>query len=93
MQNASDRTVSGVIYALGGNAAVARVIGKEPSTVSEMKRSGSIKVAYWPAIISAARARGFDWITSDALMRMHSRREQAESPVSESPLSPARAAS
>lgn len=73
------RTVSDLIEAFGGNVAVARVIGKEPSTVSEMKRAGKINPRYWPVIIAAARTRGPDlnWITSEALMMMHSREDSA----------------
>lgn len=67
------RSVSDLVEAFGGNAALARIIGKEPSTVSEMKRASSISVRYWPMIITAARERGpqLAWITSETLMHMH----------------------
>lgn len=48
------RSVSDIIDALGGNSAMARVLGKGPSTVSEMRRRGRIDVTYWPALIEAA---------------------------------------
>lgn len=48
------QTVRDIIKALGGNTAVGRIIGKGPSTVSEMSRRGRIDVAYWPALVNAA---------------------------------------
>lgn len=73
MNTDSPRTVSDLIDAFGGTGPFARIIDKGQSTASEMKRSGSIKPRYWPAIIAAARERGseFDWVTSDSLMLMH----------------------
>lgn len=73
MESDSPRTVSGLIDAFGGTGPFARVVNKGQSTASEMKRSGSIKPQYWPAIIAAARERGseFDWVTAEALMLMH----------------------
>jgi hypothetical protein len=71
----SRHTVSDLIEALGGGAAVARLIGRTPSAVGEMKRTGSINVRYWPALIAAARDRGDDlaWVTSETLMLLHAR--------------------
>lgn len=48
------QTVRDIIKALGGNTAVGRIIGKGPSTVSEMSRRGRIDVSYWPALVNAA---------------------------------------
>lgn len=48
------RTVTDIIRDLGGNTAVGKIIGKNPSTVSEMKRRGRIDVVYWPALCAAA---------------------------------------
>jgi hypothetical protein len=62
--------VPALIDALGGNAAVARIIGKGPSTVSEMRRSNSISVRYWPALIEAARELGVRGINSERMMRI-----------------------
>lgn len=66
-------SVSDLIAAFGGPTAFARVIGKGVSTVTEMKRSGSVGVRYWPSIIAVARERGEEmaWITSETLMLMH----------------------
>lgn len=69
--SSAQRTIPDLIDALGGPSGVGRIIGKGQSTVSEMKRSGKIKVRYWPAIIAAAREAGLDWVTSESLMRMH----------------------
>lgn len=63
-------TVPALIDALGGNGAVAKIIGKGYSTVSEMRRSRSIHVRYWPAIIAGARDRGVDGINSELLMKV-----------------------
>lgn len=63
-------TVSELFDALGGNSAVAKIISKEPSTVSEMRRSGNIRVRYWPAIIKAAREARVSGVSSESLMRM-----------------------
>lgn len=76
MQADSPRTVPELIDALGGPTAVSRVIGKRASTVSEMKRSGSIDVKYWPALIAEAGTRGVI-VTSDALMLMHAKPAEA----------------
>jgi len=69
--------VSELIDAFGGPTEFSKVIGlKNPSTASEMKRSGSIRTRYWPAIIAAAPDYGIDGIDSDRLMRMHCDDEQ-----------------
>lgn len=74
-------TVPQIISLLGGNTRFAAVIGKGASTVSEMKRSGSIPVRYWPAILDEAKAKGLP-IDSDVLVAANTaRRPQAGSPV------------
>jgi hypothetical protein len=78
--DASHHTVADVIDAFGGNTGFARLLAlKNPSNASEMRRSGSIHVRYWPAIIDEARKRGpeLDWITADALMFMHAPQAEA----------------
>ena len=65
-------TVSELIEAFGGPTKfAAEVISKNPSTASEMKRSGSIHVSYWPKIIAAAPSFGIRGVTADVLMKMH----------------------
>lgn len=68
------RTVSDLIDRFGGNTKFAAVIGKNPSTASEMKRRGSIPVEYWPAIVRAAPDFGIDGITADRLVELHTAR-------------------
>lgn len=46
--------VETIIADLGGIGPVAGLIGKGYSTVSEMKRAGSIPVKYWPTLIREA---------------------------------------
>lgn len=70
-------SVPELIEAFGGNAVVAEIIGKKPSTVSEMKRNRSIAVTYWPRLIDEAQVRGIDGVTAELLMRLHAR-EAAE---------------
>lgn len=68
-----DHSVADVIEALGGPTALATSMGfKHPSTVSEMKRSGSIPGRYWRQIVDIAKAAGVKWITTDVLAEMHS---------------------
>lgn len=70
-------TVPELIDALGGVTAFSRIIGKRPSTASEMKRNRSIHVDYWPRIIDAAAELGLKGVTADFLMRLHAK-EAAE---------------
>lgn len=53
-------TVDDIFNEFGGPTAVGKVLGKEPSTASEMKRRGSIPVEYWPQLIAAAQERGIE---------------------------------
>ena len=53
-------TVAQIIDGLGGSAATARMLGKERSTVSEMKRRRSIPVRYWQDIVAQYREIGID---------------------------------
>lgn len=65
-------TVPELIDAFGGPTKFAvNVIGKNPSTASEMKRSGSIHVTYWPKVIAAAPEFGIVGVTPEKLMKMH----------------------
>lgn len=63
-------SVASLIASLGGNAAVGRMIGKASSTVSEMKRRGSVPVEYWPAIRAEALRMGLS-VSYDDLVGMH----------------------
>jgi hypothetical protein len=64
-------TIPELIDAFGGPTKFAKVIDKEPSTASEMKRSGSIRVIYWPRIVEAASEHDVEGVTFDKLTEMH----------------------
>jgi hypothetical protein len=65
------RTIPELITAFGGPTDFADVIGKNPSTASEMKRSESVRVSYWPRIVEAAQERGIPGVTLETLAQMH----------------------
>lgn len=65
------RNVPELIDAFGGPTEFAKVIGKNPSTASEMKRAGSIRVSYWPQIIDEAYVRHIPGVTLESIARMH----------------------
>jgi hypothetical protein len=64
-------TIPDLIDALGGPTAFGKIIVKGASTASEMKRSGSIPVEYWPTVIEAARERGLRGVNEAMLVRIH----------------------
>ena len=49
--------VATIISDLGGYQAVAKVLNVGSSTVSEMRRRGSIPVKWWPALIQSERGK------------------------------------
>jgi hypothetical protein len=49
------------------------VINKNPSTASEMKRSSSIKLDHWPAIVRGAAERHIPGVSFESLARMNLR--------------------
>lgn len=63
-------SVAELLDRLGGNAVVAKMLGKGQSTVSEWRRAKRIDVRYWPALIDAADEVGVDGINPDTLMRI-----------------------
>jgi hypothetical protein len=76
-------TVPDLIDAFGGPTAFAKIIGlrsEQSSTASEMKRSGSIRVKYWPAIIQAARDRGLRGVNEAMLVRIHLTKKPRRAP-------------
>ena len=75
------QTISDLIDKFGGSTKFAAVIGKNPSTASEMKRRGSIPVEYWATVLSAASERGFKDITSERLIELHATPRRAQSSV------------
>lgn len=73
MSNAP-KTVPELIDAFGGPAAFARAINLNiPSTASEMKRTMSIRVRYWPRIVEAAASldEPIAGVTLESIAQMH----------------------
>lgn len=64
-------TVPELIDAFGGPTGFAKVIDRNPSTASEMKRSASIRVNYWEMIVDAAKAQRIPGVTLESIARMH----------------------
>ncbi len=64
-------TVPDLITAFGGPAAFSRALGVNPSTASEMKRSGRIEVDYWPTIMQKAKERGLRGVHEAMLTRIN----------------------
>lgn len=71
MDDSRPTTVAELMDAFGGISSFARAIGIGASTASEQKRSASIPVKYWPAIVDAAVLAGIPGVTNDALVSMH----------------------
>lgn len=71
--NTPPKTIPELIDRFGGSTAFARAINlKNPSTASEMKRSGRIRADYWPAIAEAAanRPEPIDGVTIESIALM-----------------------
>ncbi len=68
---AAPKTIPELIDAFGGSTSFSKIIDKIPSTASEMKRTRSIRVRYWPKVIAAAAKRGIRGVSSETLMQMH----------------------
>jgi hypothetical protein len=63
------------------DADLAREIGQSYSTVSAWKQRGSIPVAYWRAIIGAARKRRHPEITANLLLKLHNAPKTNDDPI------------
>lgn len=66
------QSVTTLFEQLGGPTKVARILGVGFTTASEMKRRKSIPVKYWPKLVAACEAEGFDQISYERLVLMHS---------------------
>ncbi len=66
-------TVADIFAALGGTSAVARLLGVNQSTASEMKRRGSIPNEYWVLLVSRASEHGVDTVTYELLAKIHAK--------------------
>lgn len=65
-------SIPSIFDALGGPGRVAKLIGVKPSAASEMKRRRSIPVPYWPSLVEACASLGFDGLTYETLVKLHS---------------------
>lgn len=66
------RSVSALIDDLGGDTAVAGVLGlKAATTVASWKARKSIPVKHWPRVVSAAQERGLNDVSYENLVSMH----------------------
>lgn len=59
--------VSDIFDVFGGSTSLARLLGVNTSTASEMKRRESIPVEYWPRIVMEAKRIGRDDVTLEAI--------------------------
>jgi hypothetical protein len=64
-------TIDDLFEAFGGTSEVARVLNKNHSTASEIKRRASLPVRYWQDIIDSEKGRELG-VTADLLVRIHS---------------------
>jgi hypothetical protein len=67
-------TPSAIIDDLGGPTRIARGLDVYPTLVSEWKRTDSIPVKHWPALIDYAKAQDFA-LSADALVAAHVNRQ------------------
>lgn len=67
------KKIKSLIRKLGGPTKVAGILGKGPSTVSEMGRRGAIQSEYWRELIDLAKDQGVEGVTADHLVDLHAR--------------------
>lgn len=67
-------TFSSLIDALGGSAALGRIIGKPIGTASAMKTRDVIPPAHWGAIVRAAADAGLPGVTHESLASLYAAR-------------------
>lgn len=63
--------VLAIFDALGGPAAVGRIVGKPVEHTTLMRRRRSIPVAYWQALIEHAEAKRITGVTYETLVAAH----------------------
>lgn len=76
-------SVSDIFAAFRGPAVVGRAIGKPTEHAVQMKRRGSIPVAYWPALVAYADEHGIPGIDFNALVAAHAPTAQHAAPAPE----------
>lgn len=69
MSNAS--SITGIIALWPSLSEFAADIDVDVNTAKQMRRRGSIAVRHWPALVVAARKRGYTFITTDVLVQLH----------------------
>lgn len=77
--------VSDLIERFGGPSTFAEAIGLPDSHVRTIKTRKSIPSDYWPQVVAAAAARGFDDVTYEALTLMHVKKSRTGHPAEVSP--------
>ena len=70
-------SVAAIFEGLGGVTAVAEMLGSPLGTVSAWKSRDSIPAEYWSRLIAAAKARGVDGVSYEALAQIAARRRSA----------------
>ena len=71
-------TFSSIIEALGGSAALGKIIGKPIGTASAMKTRDVIPPAYWDAVVSGATEAGLADISHELLSKLYASRRTTE---------------
>lgn len=66
-------TVDDIFKCFGSATALGEAIGRNAVRAAEMRSRGSIAPKYWARLVDAARDRGFDDITFEALAEAHAR--------------------
>ncbi len=69
--------VDSIFEALGGPAAVGRLIGKSTEHAATLRRRRSIPVRYWPKIIGSVSKVTGELITDSDLVRAHATADAA----------------
>jgi hypothetical protein len=71
------QSVADIFAVWPSDADLARDIGVPYPTVAAWKQRGSVPVAYWRALLRAARKRGFRQITANLLVDLHAASDDA----------------
>lgn len=85
------RTFADVFAEFGGPTRLAEAIGIKPFHAQTMKARASIPPGYWPRVVAAAKERGIEGITFEALAEIAAAKQSPADPPP--PSEPAQAAS
>jgi hypothetical protein len=72
------QSFSSIIEALGGSAALGRIIGKPIGTASAMKTRDVIPPAHWDAVVRGAAEAGLTDINHELLSKLYVSRRNVE---------------